>query len=180
MWNKLVGGAGEDPGVLCFCPGSGSVLRLNERSPWVLNLGCTTLNKLHGRDDFMTLLFSDGNIYLRKPEAEALRGSEGVSKAARGDAILNKMPCFPSYVVGALPHHPSSPASRYQRGHMADSSGSWRRARFMASKAWLTRHFFPFVWPSRPGLAFLDVDAGLSWHFLPSSLLGAPFECPYH
>lgn len=49
------------------------------------------LNKLRGRDDFMTVLFSDGNIYLRKPETESLRGKEGVRQAARGEAILNEM-----------------------------------------------------------------------------------------
>lgn len=59
---------------------------------------------------------------------------------------------------------------------MADSSGSWRRPRFIASKALaLTRSFFLLVWPSRPGLASRDVDAGVPWHFLPSSLLEAPF-----
>lgn len=98
------------------------MLRLSELSPWVLNSGWTVLNKLRGRDDFMTVLFSDGNIYLRKPETESLRENEGARQAARGEAILSQMmPCFPSFPVQALPGHPSLWPAHGRRGHMAGS-----------------------------------------------------------
>lgn len=172
MWNKLARGRRGGPRGLCSCPRSASVLGLSERSPWVLNLGWTVLNKLRGRDDFMTVLFSDGNIYLRKPETESLGGNDGVGKAARGQAILNKMlSCLPRSTVRALPGCPSSLASRQQTGTRGQRSSA-------PGEALLTGSLLLPVGPGRPGgcpgCRCWSVFLPLSWDCLPSCLSGVP------
>lgn len=66
MWNILTRGSWGGFRGLCFGLRFGFVSRFNKWFFWVLSLGWITLNKFCGRDDFMMVLFFDGNIYLRK------------------------------------------------------------------------------------------------------------------
>lgn len=125
----------------------------------------------------MTVLFSDGNIYLRKPETESLRGKEGVRQAARGEAILNEMlPRFPSYPVQALPSHLSSLASTQQMGTHGRLLGEallhgWQA---LASGEFLPPCLAFKTWAGFSGCRCWSVFPPASGYFFPSCLLGVP------
>lgn len=135
------------------------------------------LNKLRGRDDFMTVLFSDGSIYLRKPETERLRRNEGTSQAAREEAILNKtLSCFPSHPVQVLRGHPSSLTCRWQMGtHGRLSSGSSGRPCLVVASPGSQGVSPSLSGLQGPGYRCWSIFSPPSWLFLPSCLSGVPF-----
>lgn len=167
MWNTLTRGSWGGPRGLCSGPRSGSVPRLNKWSPWVLSLGWTTLNKLCGRDDFMMVLFSDGNIYSRKQETESMRGMKELARQQwRGHfeqrvALLSLCagPSWPLFSSGQ--HTPN-------RDTWPTLQASWRQPCFVsASPGWPRGSLLLLVWPLKPGLASLGVVAGGSSHLTP-------------